>query len=158
MTTGKSKRAFSLVELVIVIVIIGIIAAIAVPRISRGAAGAGTSALRADLHVLRNALDMYSAEHNGLYPTIADFIGQLTDYTDIDGNISPTSTKDATYKFGPYLVSIPVLKVGDGKGKSKVAAAAAADVGWVFIATTGKINANGGTTAADEEGTLFKDY
>jgi len=158
MKPSQTKPAFSLVELVIVIVIIGVIAAIAVPRISRGAAGAGASALRADLHVLRNALDMYSAEHNSLYPTVLNFVGQLTDYTDIDGNISPTSTKDATFKFGPYLVSVPMLKVGDGKGKDKVAAAAAADVGWVYDAVAGKVNANAGDTAADDDGTLYKNY
>ncbi|NOS99480.1 MAG: prepilin-type N-terminal cleavage/methylation domain-containing protein, partial [Phycisphaerales bacterium] len=110
----KRTRGFSLVELVIVIVIIGVIAAIAVPRISRGAAGAGASALRGDLHVLRNALDMYSAEHGSTYPAILTFEAQLTQFTSDAGATSVT--KDATYKYGPYLVAVPVLKVGDGKG------------------------------------------
>jgi prepilin-type N-terminal cleavage/methylation domain-containing protein len=161
MKTHCKRKAFSLVELVIVIVIIGVIAAIAVPRISRGAAGAGGAALRADLHVLRNAIDMYAAEHDGDFPTLLNFEGQLTDFTDSAGNISPTSTKDATYKYGPYIVSVPVLKVGDGKGQTGIAADAAsagATDGWIYDETTGAISANAGDTAADDEGTLYKDY
>lgn len=161
MKTRNGKTGFSLVELVIVIVIIGVIAAIAVPRISRGAAGAGASALRADLHVLRNAIDMYAAEHGGDFPTLLSFEAQLTDFTDDSGNVSPTSTKDSTYKYGPYLVSIPALKVGDGKGGTGIAADAAtatADDGWVYDEDTGAIKANAGDTAADEDGDLYKDY
>ena len=49
----QSRRAFSLIELVIVVVIIGIIAAIAIPRLSRGSAGAADAALIGDLAVMR---------------------------------------------------------------------------------------------------------
>lgn len=155
MATTKSKRGFSLVELVIVIVIIGVIAAIAVPRISRGAAGAGASALRADLHVLRNALDMYSAEHGGDYPAVLTFEAQLTQYTDDSGATS--TTKDSQYKYGPYLIAVPVLKVGDGKGSKTVAAAAGAGVGWVYTVASGSIKANAGA-ATDESGDPYSDY
>jgi prepilin-type N-terminal cleavage/methylation domain-containing protein len=62
-------RAFSLIELVIVIVIIGIIAAIAIPRVSRGASNAGEAALKADLRVLRNAIEQCRAHRaDGSYP------------------------------------------------------------------------------------------
>ena len=64
-----TPRGFSLIELVIVVVIIGIIGAIAIPRMSRGAKGAADSAVTANLTVLRNALDLYSTEHVGVYPT-----------------------------------------------------------------------------------------
>lgn len=57
-----AARGFSLIELVIVIVILGIIAAIAIPRVSRGAGNAGEAALRADLRVLRNGVEMFRAE------------------------------------------------------------------------------------------------
>ena len=68
MRSRSQTRAFSLVELVIVVVIIGVIAAIAVPRISRGAKGAGESAVRMSLTGMRNAIDMYAAEHGGAWP------------------------------------------------------------------------------------------
>src|SRR5690606_32356582 len=66
-------RAFSLIELVIVVVILGIIAAIAAPRMSRGSKGAIDSALKSDLAVLRNAIELYQIEHDGLYPSEANF-------------------------------------------------------------------------------------
>lgn len=156
MKTRARKLGFSLVELVIVIVIIGVIAAIAVPRISRGAAGAGAAALRADLHVLRNALDMYAAEHMGTYPVPLTFEDQLIKYTDDNGNTS--DARDTTFKYGPYLVAVPILKVGDKKGKSGVDTVDGAEIGWIYDDAGGFIRANAGDTPADDDGVLFKDY
>src|SRR4051794_30990853 len=85
---GIAARGFSLVELVIVVVIIGIIAAIAIPRMSRGTAGAADNALAENLAILRKAIDVFQAEHNGAYPTpgpsctVEDL---LTKYSDADG-------------------------------------------------------------------------
>lgn len=158
--TGR-QRGFSLVELVIVIVIIGIIAAIAVPRISRGAKGASDSALRGNLTAMRNAIDLYSAEHNGNFPTVAKFVEQLTTYTNAAGD--DVATKDTTHIFGPYLKAIPGLPVsgaGSGAGAigdTTVAAAAASGVGWVYTVASGDIVANTGT-AADEAGTDYDEY
>lgn len=162
MTKRERTRAFSLVELVIVVVIIGVIAAIAVPRISRGAKGAGESALRGDLAALRNAIDLYAAEHDGDFPTVADFVNQLTKYSNDQGGTQ--ANKDATFKYGPYLRAVPGLPVagdasllGGKKGDKGVAAADAAGVGWLYTVVDGTIKANTGT-AADEAGTLYSDY
>jgi len=159
--TRSVKRAFSLVELVIVIVIIGVIAAIAVPRISRGAKGAADSALRGDLAAMRNAIDLYAAEHSGSFPTVAKFLEQLTTYTDASG--ADVATKDATHIYGPYLKAVPPLPVsgagttGGKKGDKGVAAADGAGVGWLYTAGTGDIKANSGT-AKDEADVLYSDY
>ncbi len=156
-----NRRGFSLVELVIVIVIIGVIAAIAVPRLSRGAKGARDSALRGDLAILRNAIDLYSVEHGGNFPTVAKFVEMLTTYTDETG--ADNATKTTQFIYGPYLKAVPGLPVpgagttGGAMGDTKVAAADAADVGWIYIAATGDISANTGT-ATDEAGTLYSDY
>ncbi len=156
MNTRIKKAGFSLVELVIVIVIIGVIAAIAVPRISRGAAGAGQSALRADLHVLRNALDMYAAEHNGTYPLATTFEAQLTQFTDDAG--ATNATKTTQYKYGPYLIAVPLLKVGDGKGQKGVSDLTGPTIGWIYVEGTGQINANAGPTAKGDDNILFSAY
>ena len=153
----RNKRAaFSLVELVIVIVIMGVIAAIAVPRISRGAAGAGGAALRADLYILRNAIDMYAAEHDGTYPAVATFENQMTLYSS-SANLT-SATKDTTFKYGPYMVAIPNCKVGDGKGENGVAALPGATIGWIYLEIPGNINASAGLTAKDDDNVLYKDY
>lgn len=154
MFAAARRRAFSLIELVIVVVIIGIIGAIAIPRMSRGAEGASDSAVKANLAVLRNAIDLYKTEQ-GSYPTIAKFVDQLTTYTDGAGNAQ--ATKDTTFVYGPYLRAVPTLPVGPQKGLTKIAGAAAADVGWVYNETTGIIVPNTGTLT-DVKGIKYTDY
>ena len=144
-----ARRAFSLIELVIVVVIIGIIGAIAIPRMSRGAAGAADSGLTADVAVLRNAIDLFKAEHGGLEPALATFSAQLTTYTDAAGTAN--ATKTSVYYFGPYLREVPKLKVGTNKGKNGVIAAQAGTVaGWVYA--NGDISANLPDGELDAEG------
>ncbi len=166
MKTQKMKRqGFSLVELVIVVVIIGVIAAIAVPRISRGAKGAGDAAIRATLAGMRNALDMYAAEHGGTFPDGADQAAveaQLVAKTAFDGS--------AGTDFGPYLrTGFPSIPIGENKGASTItiitsgdpvvdAASVATGVAWLYSNDTGKIVANsmladGGTPAQN-----YRDY
>ncbi len=158
MVPRKANRStgFSLLELVIVVVIIAIIAAIAVPRLSRGTAGAADSALRGDLAVLRNALDLYNAEHGGAYPAVATFADQLTVYSNAAGGTS--ATKTVTHIYGPYIRQVPTLPVGAEKGSSGVAAAAAAGVGWVYTAATGSIQANCTDAEVDVEGKKYNTY
>jgi len=153
---AQRSRGFSLLELVIVVVIIAIIAAIAVPRLSRGTAGAADSALKGDLAVLRNALDLYSAEHGGSYPAVATFVAQLTTYTDAAGNAQ--ATKDTTHIYGPYIRQVPSLPVGAAKGNSTVAAAAGAGVGWIYTVGTGAISANCTDAEVDAEGVKYNTY
>jgi prepilin-type N-terminal cleavage/methylation domain-containing protein len=153
--SGTRRWGFSLLEVVIVVAIIAILAAIGIPRMSRGSKGANDSALSGDLAVLRNAIDLYATEHGGTFPTAANVNEQLTQYTDASGAF--LATKDATHIYGPYMRSIPPLPVGANKGQSKIAAGTAADVGWIYVATTGAINANT-TTEADDAGKLYSAY
>jgi len=164
MRTPAKERAFSLVELVIVIVIIGVIAAIAVPRISRGAKGAGDAALRASLAGLRNAIDMYAAEHGGTFPAGADQAAveaKLKGKTDSQGN--------AGTEFGPYLRSgFPPLSVCATKGSSTIllvtgdpapdATTVGTGQGWIYSTDTGKVVANCEDTETDDGGTPYNEY
>jgi len=165
MATGKRKSSgFSLVELVIVVVIIGVIAAIAVPRISRGAKGAGDSALRASLAGLRNAIDMFAAEHSGVFPAGADqaaLEAKLINKTNASGAIDADPSKNV---FGPYLRSgFPPLPVCANKGKTTVKlvtgdpAYQATGEGWVYSTDTGKLMANC-DTETDESGVAYDLY
>ena len=155
----NQNRAFSLVELVIVLVIIGVIAAIAVPRLTRGATNASATALAADLAALRNAVELYRAEHEGAFPTVAGFVNQMTLFSDTAG----TSTAAAAdvgngIVYGPYLKGIPALPVGAKKGSTGVAAADAAGVGWIYIVATGSITANTADTEVDKDGVKYNTY
>ena len=148
------NRAFSLIELVIVIVIIGIIGAIAIPRMSRGAAGAADSALTANLAVLRNSIELYQTEHEGLYPTVLAFAAELTSYSDIFGGTS--ATKTTVFIYGPYLREVPAIPVGAERGNNGVAAAAGPGIAWIYNETTGQISANAAGT--DDKGKAYSAY
>jgi prepilin-type N-terminal cleavage/methylation domain-containing protein len=163
MIIRSKPRAFSLVELVIVVVIIGVIAAIAVPRISRGAKGAGESALRGSLASLRNAIDMYAAEHGGAWPgadgTEATLLRQLTERTDAGGA--------AGGNLGPYLRrGFPAVPVGPNAGTAKgvllvITTPPGVDEaqdtkGWVYNYQTGELVAN--TDDPDDNGDTYSTY
>ena len=161
---ASRRSGFSLVELVIVVVIIGIIAAIAVPRISRGAVGASEASLRGSLRGLRNAIDMYAAEHAGEWPATdksqATFIGQLTKMTDVAGSVGTTA---GTHIYGPYLRSVPPIPVGPNVGASEIKFKEDDNVfegesqyGWVYNFKTGHIYAN--TDDPDEKGVGYETY
>ena len=153
---GYTRRGFSLLEVVIVVAIIAILAAIGIPRMSRGAKGASDAALTGDLATLRNAIDLYAAEHSGAFPTSTDVNTQLVQYTNISGVVS--ATKTTTHIYGPYMRSIPPLPVGAKKGNAKIADANGAGVGWIYNATDGTIKSNTTDAEVDEAGTKYNAY
>jgi len=153
---GTHTKAFSLLELVIAVAIIAIIAAIGIPRLSRGTRGAADSALSGNLALLRNAIDIYAAEHSGTYPTAANIGNQLTQFTDIAGNTN--ATKDTTHFYGPYVRKIPPLPIGARKGGTLIAAADANDVGWIYTESTSSIRANTTASEKDDSDKLYSDY
>jgi len=152
----RGKKGFSLLELVVVVVIIGIIAAVAIPRMSRGSAGAADVALSGNLAVLRNAIDMYAAEHTGAFPKVAVAADSLTKYIDSAGGTS--DKRDTTHLYGPYVRKIPPLPVGAAKGNTGIAAKAGANVGWIYNQTTGDIESNTTKKEKDATGKLYTDY
>lgn len=158
-------RAFSLVELVVVIVIIGILAAMAIPRLSRGSAGAGSAAAQHNLGIIRNALNLYYTEHNGVYPsgTAANITDQLTKYTDASGNVS--ATKTGAYIYGPYLQAVPACPVGDNAGSRTIlvdttnsppTVVVGGGQGWVYNPNTGEWLIN--STKTDDTGKAYNTY
>lgn len=158
MTRTRKCAGFSLIELVIVVVIIGIIGAIAIPRMSRGAAGAADSALVADLTVLRNAIELYAAEHGGDYPTLALISDQLTKKTNAAGTVDDGTPNGFIY--GPYVRKIPALPVSSSvsgaQGSSAITGVAGtASNGWVYDETTGDLVAN--SPDSDANGNPYND-
>lgn len=162
----SAQRGFSLVELVVVIVIIAILAAMAIPRLSRGSAGASDSAVLGDLAILRNALNLYAAEHNNEFPPATDpndLSEVLTQYSSAAHALA--TARDATHKYGPYLVAIPPCPVGNPSAPTKVLVDATNSPptvdttngeGWIYNPGTGEIIPN--TSATDATGTAYSDY
>ena len=162
-TRRPIRNAFSLIELVIVIVIIGILAAIAIPRLSRGSLGASESALSSNLAILRNAIDLYAAEHEGRFPTLTNYRDQLTKYSNIDGT-QFSDVKSDPCKYGPYLRKLPPLPLGsrresdlfvDGSSGGTVGSVTG---GWYYNPNNGNIRANLTDIEKDVAGKQYNEY
>ncbi|MBZ0252887.1 MAG: prepilin-type N-terminal cleavage/methylation domain-containing protein [Candidatus Methylomirabilis sp.] len=142
----RNKEGFTLVELLIVIIIIGILAAIAVPQFTSSTLDAQESTLVSNLASVRNAIELYYHQHNGVYPGAIDdtdgagapadaataavaFVKQLTTYTDAKGKAS-ASLDRTNYPYGPYLkTGVPANPIMDvDVGASPVPTAVAVDL------------------------------
>ena len=132
-----NRRAFTLVELLIVVIILGILAAVVIPQFSDASTDAKLSSLSTNLQTIRGQLDLYKLQHNATYPTLLNFVNQMTKKSDVDGTIN------AAGKFGPYLQRIPnnPFTVG-GVGNDVTNGAAASTKAWSYDETTGIFLAN----------------
>lgn len=161
-------RGFTLVELLVVVIILGILAAVVIPQFADHTDDARLATLDTNLTEMRNAVELYYHQHNGTYPggsdsgtgakpsadASADFVKQLTMYTDVDGRT--TDTKDVAFKYGPYLrkselpanpftgTSTLTADVGTTSLSSSLYDGATA---WKFAVQTGKFIANGSDAA-----------
>ncbi len=63
-------KGFTLVEILIVVVILGILAAIVVPQFTNAANEARGGNVATQVSTLENQLELYAAQHNGVYPTV----------------------------------------------------------------------------------------
>ena len=111
---------------------------------------ANETGLEANLTVVRNALDLYQAEHQDRYPcqqaTVgtdgAKFIQQLTSRTDLNGKMHEAHS-DAP--FGPYLRQMPANSFARDDGSVKIGKAPCPRDGtsdWYFCTESSKFSAN----------------
>ena len=136
----RNAGAFTLVEVLIVVIVLGILAAIVVPQFSEATTDAKTSALTTNLQTIRSQIQLYKMQHNDIYPTYASFTNQMTQYSNVSG--STQATKDATFKYGPYLLSIPNNPFTDTNTLSNDDTATSA---WYYNQTTGQFKSNEGS-------------
>jgi len=162
----RKRRAFTLIELVAVVLILGILAAIAAPKVFRGSDDAGEAALRQNLAVIRDAIELYALEHDGNFPgatsdgtnaagTEQAFKNQLLMYTSATGEVSPV--RDAAHPYGPYLrKNFPKAPVGPMKGTDTVTVVGDGQPlsgdntsAWKYDYTTGEFILNSNQTSSD---------
>ena len=82
----RTKRGFTLVELMIVVLILGALAAIAIPRITGGAATAKANACSTNIDLINSQIELYYAT-NSEWPTNLQTITADPNYFP-DGNLS----------------------------------------------------------------------
>lgn len=92
MDTAKTKKAFTLIEVMVVVIIIGILAAVVTPRLSGRTEAARASAAKSDIELnIPGALKMYEFD-NGALPTTEQGLEALV-----------TMPSQARNWRGPYL-------------------------------------------------------
>ncbi len=141
----KSRKGFTLVEILIVVIILGILAAIVIPQFTNASEDARKSNMKSQLQTQRSQLELYKLQHRDTQPTLAGFWTAMTTATEDDGT-SPEAGDDV---FGPYLQSESVNPLTNS---SSVAAAPGAAVGWVYNETTGLVTGVNKAGAASTDG------
>jgi prepilin-type N-terminal cleavage/methylation domain-containing protein len=93
---GTKQKGFTLIELMIVVAIIGILAAIALPKFADMLEKSRDGATKGNLDSMKSAINMYTADQSGIYPT------QMND-------IHIPATNDINF-IKKYMDSIPTVK------------------------------------------------
>lgn len=164
----RSKRpsGFTLIELLVVVIILAILAAIVIPQFSSATTDTQESALDANLGGLRNAIELYKAQHTSYPGGVATTGGtcaatkgtgainteqavkdHLLMYSDTTGNIC-SAGDTATFKYGPYLrKGVPVDPITQiatvvVTSAGTPLAPAAATGGWAYDTKSGQIVMN----------------
>ena len=75
-TNSKNAAGFTLVELMIVMAIIGVLTAVAIPSYLGAVRQAREAVLKEDLHVLRAAIDSYTADKQKAPQALDDLVNE----------------------------------------------------------------------------------
>jgi general secretion pathway protein G len=141
----KSRKGFTLVEILIVVIILGILAAIVIPQFTNASEDARKSNMRSQLQTLRSQVELYKLQHRDTPPPLATFWDAMTTATEEDGT-DPEVGDDV---FGPYLQNQSENPLTN---TDAVAAAPGVAVGWVYNETTGTIRGVNKAGAVSDDG------
>jgi general secretion pathway protein G len=104
---SSKRRGFTLVELLIVVVILVILALIAVPKFMNSAQRSREAALRSDLKLMRNGIELFTND-TGLNPlALADLAATTAPGHGADQTSGASTVLVASLWYGPYIYAIP---------------------------------------------------
>jgi general secretion pathway protein G len=119
----KSRKGFTLVEILIVVIILGILAAIVIPQFTNASQDARRSALASTVQSVRSQVELYKLQHGDTLPDLVTSWAPFTNTTTYGGTT-----------FGPYMQSAPEnqLQSNSSAVKNGTAVAAGDTQGFVF--------------------------
>lgn len=155
----KNSKGFTLVEILIVTAILGILAAIVIPEFQAHATQAKEAAAKENLHVLREAIERYALDHNGVAP---GYSGDNPNSTPNNLAFNAQMILNKAYLSGnvknPFsgLTFIRVLTNDQTLDEATAATVPTATFGWIYHPASKTIKLN--WTGTDSEGIKYFDY
>jgi len=98
----RSRRGFTLVEILIVVIILGILAAIVIPQFTNASQNARESSLQSTLQTLRSQIQLYKLQHGDELPDLRTAGAGWAPLT------ASTSYGTPSQSYGPYMQAVPV--------------------------------------------------
>jgi general secretion pathway protein G len=157
----RSRKGFTLVEILIVVIILGILAAIVIPQFTQASTEARLSNLKTNLQTVRTQLLLYKTQHNEAYPD-SNFSTQMVLFSDISGGTATAG--DSTHTFGPYLQAVPVNPLSNSSairvvtGNATAFSAPSSDAGWYYNSDTGEFRADLKDTWVAADGSKYNTF
>jgi general secretion pathway protein G len=138
------KKGFTLVELLIVIIIIAILAAIVVPKFADSGLRSKEAALKSNLKLLRNAVELFKADTAAYPANLNDLAATTPPASGLDQSGNPKPISAANYR-GPYVQAVPNDPVSGNPFNYSTTAP-----------TVGRVTSSASGTATD--GTNYSDW
>ncbi len=134
---GRTRRAFTLIEILIVVVILGILAAIVIPQFTDASQDAMDASVRSTLQTIRSQIELYNIQ-NPATPYDAATIVDATFWDPLlQGNYLQTAPKNPMQN-GSTSVG-PVPAVGDGWAWFEGVAGATWSLGFYAVDVNGNL-------------------
>ncbi len=135
---GRTRRAFTLIEILIVVVILGILAAIVIPQFTDASEDAMDASVRSQLQTLRSQIELFNIQNPATAYTAAE----------------PVATFWDNLLFGNYLQTEPRNPM-QNNSTAVAAGVPAVGSGWVWFESVGGATWSLGFYAVDVNGNLL---
>ena len=153
----QRTRGFTLIELTIVVLLLGILAILLMTMVGSSVMQSKESSTATAVNEIRKQISTYRAQHGDTIPDGTNLVAQLTNQTDLMGNVGTGSQ----YVFGPYYHLFPYNPF-NGRNDVKVVATGSPLVpddttGWLYrvdatgftlVANTSLVDSNGKPVAS----------